>query len=225
MNPCSFVSRVLSTVLLGCAASEDGPAPVAGQPPARGDCSAAAVPAGFVDCVDDFVPEPPASFGHDAMPDVVRGAPVVPPAGGSTDVASLGCGGSITVGFARDVTNGADADLIVFENAFATGDSTFAEPAEVLVSADGEAWFAFPCDYESDDAEGCAGVTPSLATEDARDPAVSGGDAFDLDALGLDRIRWVRLVDRTREHHGDDMWCTGAGAGFDLDAIAWVDGS
>ncbi|MBX7077607.1 MAG: hypothetical protein K1X88_00385 [Nannocystaceae bacterium] len=166
----------------------------------------------------------PASFGHDALPDIVLGPPAPTGAGGSLDVASLGCGGRVTLGFAgAGIVDGDGDDVIVFENAFATADGSFAEPAQVLVSDDGETWFAFDCDAAGD-ADGCAGVTPTAAhdADDASVVARAGGDAFDLAAVGLTHARWLRLVDRTREHWPDGMWCEGAAAGFDLDAIAAV---
>jgi len=208
--------------MLGCDPDATAPDPVPGEPPATGECERGEHPVGFAACVDAFEPAAPASFGHDAMPDVVLGAPRPATAGGSTDVASLGCGGVVTLGFPDGVPNGPGADFIVFENAFDFADGTFVEPAELRVSDDGATWFAFPCDLDTLD--GCAGVTPTDpgAAAMPRNAETAGGDAFDLDEVGLARTRWVRMVDRTREHYGDDMWCAGAGAGFDLDAIAQV---
>jgi hypothetical protein len=33
------------------------------------------------------------------------------------------------------------------------------------------------------------------------------------------------LIDRTAEHYGSQTWCLGAAGGFDLDAIAAVEGA
>lgn len=224
MNAANFCFLLASAAVLACDHDDAGASPVAGEAPVVGDCADHGEATGFATCVDDFAPAAPASFGHDALPGIVLGPPMPPAAGGSMDVASLGCGGSITLGIAGGVDDRPGPDLIVFENAFAAGAITFVEPAIVLVSDDGEAWFEFPCDATADAATGCAGVTPTRAgtPEQLRDPEVSGGDAFDLQALGLDHIRWIRLHDRTREHYGDDMWCGGKGGGFDLDAIAEV---
>jgi hypothetical protein len=66
-------------------------------------------------------------------------------------------------------------------------------------------------------------VTPTAADVDestAADPQRSGGDAFDLADVGLQRVQYVRLVDLTEAYYGDSMWCGGAAGGFDLDAIA-----
>lgn len=178
------------------------------------------------DCVDAFEPAEGVSFGHDAMPEIVLG----PPQGGgetkgSTHTASLGCGGSITLGFSAPwPVDGPGPDLVVFENAFRSGEITFVEPAQVLVSEDGEDWHAFPCEPDGGEEPppGCAGLRPVLETEPgaAIDPATIGGDAFDLADVGLAEARYVRIVDRTAEHYGTDTWCLGAGGGFDLDAVA-----
>lgn len=216
--------RVLPCVLavVACSQPRERPDPVPGEPAVTGACADAEP--GFATCVASFDPSASVSFGHDEMPDIVLGPPQPPESGaGTLDVASLGCGGRITLGFANGVPDGPGADLIVFENAFYTpGLMTFAEPAEVLVSDDGELWYAFGCDVAS--ADGCAGVTPTEPVDAAaaRDPDRSGGDAFDLEELALDRIAWVRIIDRTREHYDDDMWCGGMAGGFDLDAVARV---
>ncbi len=208
---------------------EGGDATVADDAPAIDGTCASDVGHGdaFADCVDAIVPGPDAVFGHDLLPDIVLGPPV-PGAGasGSMDVAALGCGGTITLAFdPPGIVDGDGDDLVVFENAFATGDETFAEPAQVLVSDDGTSWRAFGCSPTGDGSwppVGCAGVTPTAKDGDVLDPERSGGDAFDLADVGLRHARWVRLVDRTEEHYGDDMWCGGLAGGFDLDAIVAV---
>jgi hypothetical protein len=126
---------------------------------------------------------------------------------GSVDVYSLGYDERpyVVLGWTgARVTNGPGADLVVFENAFRTtwaADEWFMDPAIVEVSLDGETWVAFPHDYvatdetmyspHEDDWIGFAGVTPvvfdSDETMDAFDP-LSGGDTFDLDALGTDGL-------------------------------------
>jgi hypothetical protein len=223
--PCAFVLAIAS-----CGGDDDDAATTQAvdEPPVTGVCPPDSDRGdAFADCVESFAPAEPASFGHDEMPEIVLGPPVPSPAGaGSTDIASLGCGGSITLAFdPPGVVDIDGVDLVVFENAFAVGDETFAEPARVLVSEDGVAWRELACSPSGDGEwppDGCAGVEPARATdaESALDPARSGGDGFDLADVGLERARYVRLVDVTREHYGDDMWCGGAGGGFDLDAIA-----
>jgi len=173
-----------------------------------------------------FSPGAHAGFGQDAMPDVVLGPPGAASAGGSLDVVSLGVGGEIVLDFGdRDVVDGPGADFVIFENPFyAGGDPTqvFAELGEVAVSLDGETWTTFACDVEGQGMgrfPGCAGWTPTRVYDPEAlvplDPEVSGGDAFDLAALGVERARFVRIRDRADGG-------TGNTAGFDLDAMGAV---
>lgn len=230
----SMWSMLLGPWLLGChdpsAGPDDGELDEPDQPPVEGHCDledgGSTDP--FVDCVEDFSPAAGVSFGHDSMPDIVLG----PPAGegldmGSTDVVSLGCGGSITLAFqAPWPVDRPGPDLVVFENAFVSGSTTFMEPARVLVSDDGLRWRAFDCEPDGTDEPpaGCAGLRPVLAFDEATalDPATAGGDPFDLAEVGLTEARYIRIVDRTREHYGSETWCAGATGGFDLDAIVVV---
>jgi hypothetical protein len=121
---------------------------------------------------------------------------------GSLDVYSLGYTERTTLVLAWSgarVTNGAGADLVVFENPFraaGSADTWFMDPAIVEVSLDGATWVALPHDYLAADEttydrdltrwEGFAGVTPVLFDSDTGgdpfDPG-AGGDAFDLDEL------------------------------------------
>ena len=185
----------------------------------------------FIDCVESFTPEG-ATYGQDRFPEVVYGPPVAGAMGtGSTDVLALGCGGELTLHFDDPaIVDGPGPDFIVFENPLPVGDMTFAEPARVLVSADGLAWHAFPCDPANDRPPlGCAGVAQVFAGPDNMidpgDPALAGGDAFDLADLGLAKIRYIRLLDVGVAYHGSRIWCGGGGGGFDLDAIAVVHGN
>jgi hypothetical protein len=196
----------------------------------------------FVTAVVSFDPTECTGFGASSMPGIVEG----PPVGGgtergSTDVVSLGSGGSIVLSFAPSaIVDGPGPDFIVFENPFWIGgnpDDVFAEPGEVSVSDDGTTWQTFPCtpifDPAAPDGTGtappygaCAGwhVVYSTPTNGISplDPATAGGDAFDLADLGVTHARYVRIVDRTRED------CPDAGAerptdnGFDLDAVSIV---
>ncbi len=185
----------------------------------------------FVDCVESFSPEG-ASYGQDRFPGVVLGPPLAGAKGmGSTDVLSLGCGGELTLYFDDPaIVDGPGPDFIVFENPLPVGDRTFAEPARVLVSADGVEWLAFPCDPANDEPPlGCAGVAQVFSSPDNQidptAPALAGGDAFDLAELGLTTARYIRLLDVGVTYYGGRMWCGGGGGGFDLDAIAVVHGN
>jgi hypothetical protein len=158
-------------------------------------------------------------YGQDRLPDVVLG----PPHGagdtqGSLDVLSLGRGGEIVIEFGADVIDGDGADLIVFENAFFVGGDTndvYHELAEVAVSADGAQWTTFPCSTTTHPFDGCAGWRPVHSHPNNRvspsDPAVSGGDPFDLTDVGVERARYVRIRDISGSGSGET-------AGFDLDA-------
>lgn len=168
-----------------------------------------------------FEPGPGAGFGQDGMPGIVLG----PPAGGSaskgsTNVVSLGQGGSIVLRLGRPLVDGEGPDLIVFENPFETPTGLlFAEPGVVAVGSDGEAFTAFPCAPAQPAPNGCAGYGPVFAGDNdvsATDPASAGGDAFDLADLGIDEARYVKIVDA-----GDSA--APPTAGFDLDAVAVVE--
>ena len=178
----------------------------------------------FASSVESFAAGPGPNVGQANLPDIVLG----PPQGagdqaGSLDVASLGNGGSITLGFApSSILDAPGPDFIVFENAFyAQGDpdKPFAELATVEVSEDGVNFQPFPCTATAAPAGSCAGWHPVYAngaTNEivATDPAVAGGDAFDLADLGMSEARYVRITDRV------DL--TGLNGFFDLDAVAIV---
>ena len=178
-----------------------------------------------------FSPGPGAGFGAEELPDVVVG----PPDGhgrlqGSLDVLSLGAGGVIVLGFSgRELVDGPGPDLVIFENPFwAGGDASavWAEPGEVALSDDGEAWHVFACDSGGDGDghwPGCAGVTPTESFDGeaggALDPDVCGGDAFDLADLGLASARFVRITDVSNTAGAAPA---APSAGFDLDAVGAV---
>lgn len=182
------------------------------------------IPPDFIDEVTLFQPGSNAGFGANSLPSIVLG----PPQGkglsaGSIDVVSLGKGGIIILKSSSPILNKPGADFIVFENAFYLGgdpkNGGFFEPGQVSVSQDGVNFFAFPCDA-SNKAElypGCAGVHPVLSNPmngiDPMDPAVSGGDAFDLADLNLESAQWIKIEDKSFSGSGNN-------AGFDLDAIA-----
>ena len=196
----------------------------------------------FVTAVVSFSPTDCAGFGQSAMPGIVEGPPVGGGTGhGSTDVVSLGSGGSIVVSFAPNaIVDGPGPDFIVFENPFwIGGDSSnpYAEPGEVSVSDDGVTWASFPCTPTSTRRSVTARASKPpyrqlrrlagrlLATRRTGyspvDPSVAGGLALDLATVGLTHARYVKIVDQTHEA------CPEAGPrpdtnGFDLDAVAIV---
>ena len=192
----------------------------------RPDSADTAVPTDswpFVDAVESYLPGTGAGFGQDQFPDVVYGPPEAPGhGGGSLDVLSLGQEGSIVVTFrALDLIDGPGADLLVFENPFVG----WAETGVVGVSSDGQTWTEWPCDAENE-AEGypgCAGVALVYANStngvDATDPDAAGGDRFDLGDIGVAQARYVRVRDSGANSYD------GVSGGFDLDAIAVVNGT
>jgi hypothetical protein len=155
---------------------------------------------------------------------------VLGPPGGVEDVASLGCGGRIVLGFEAGIVDGPGADFIVFENPFSPD---FPEAGQVNVSVDGCNWVEFPCEPSAGDLgslEGCAGRTPVAALPgaglDPLDPEVAGGDAFDLAEVGLDHARWIEIRDVSGAYWEDAFCDPGQGGkgGFDLDAVGVVHG-
>lgn len=150
------------------------------------------------------------------FPSVLFGPPV---ANNPNAVVSLGNGGWLVLGFSGNaIVNGPGVDFTVFENPL----FAFKELATVAVSEDAEHWVEFPCTAARDatDYGFCAGVhvvysSPSNGI-DPLDPAVSGGDHYDLADIGVSHARFVRITDR-----GD---LTGNAGVFDLDAVAIVNG-
>jgi len=184
----------------------------------------------FLDAVVSFEPGSSAGFGAEELPGIVLGPPRgLGPLEGSTDAVALGNGGSITVAFRDNAAcDGPGPDLLIFENAFYAGEVgglLFAEVGIVAVSADGEQFFEFPYDAES--FAGLAGTHTVLSNPDngidPTDPALAGGDPFDLAALGLARVSFVRIRDPgpAIADPGNRV-PPGNSAGFDLDAIAAI---
>ena len=167
--------------------------------------------------------------GSDYLPESVLG---LPDTTGRRDVAatdpkqilSLGLGGEIVLDFGnRLVIDRPGPDLVIFENPFVYtlggNERVYAEPGEVSVSRDGVEWVPFP--FDSLTLAGAAGVTPVNGDADPFDPERSGGDLFDLAAIGIDSIRYLRIVDVTpiiRDDRDHPLWDITLN-GFDLDAV------
>lgn len=188
-------------------------------------------------------------------------------AGNTSHVVSLGYGGRLTLALTDGgIVDGPGPDFIVFENAFEIGqnpDTIFTETCLVEVSANGIEWFAFPMEYlplgetpwrTPANFSGMAGIGPVLANVDSNsidptDPAIAGGDAFDLADLALPYAQFIRLTstgidstspcynafcpvsNRMVDQHGtpiDDegkrVTCSGMIGGPDIDAVAIVRG-
>jgi hypothetical protein len=142
------------------------------------------------------------------------------PNAGSLDVVSLGREGTIVLGLDDlRLVDGPGPDLLVFENPF--GD--WIETGRVAVSGDGGAtWQEWPCHPELPARPGCAGKRAVLASPqacvDPTDPATAGGDAFDLAEIGATAASLVRIRDSGANTY------EGTSGGFDLDAIAVING-
>ncbi|MEO6599234.1 MAG: hypothetical protein ABIQ16_05130 [Polyangiaceae bacterium] len=212
----AFALSLVWLLLSACvAAATDAPAP-----DEQAQC-----PSRFATSVESFHAGPGSDFGQADLPQIVLG----PPKGlgddrGSLDVATLGNGGEITLGFAPSgIVDGPGPDFIVFENPFYVAGSDppqpFAELGTVEVSDDGQNFQAFPCTASEAPYGSCAGWHPVYANADKNsidpsDPAVAGGDPFDLADLGVGHARYVRITDRV------DL--TGLNGSFDLDAVSIV---
>jgi hypothetical protein len=154
-------------------------------------------------------------FNQDRFPEPILGAPE---ANQPSSVVSLGNGGFVVLAFNDNaVVDGPGPDFTVFENPL----PGFHELATVAISDDAEQWFEFPCTATNSgpDYGDCAGVAPVYSSSsngvDPLDPAVSGGDHYDLAELGVTRARFVRITDRA------DL-VGGTADVFDLDAVAII---
>ena len=179
--------------------------------------------------VVSFDPGPCAGYGAQRMPDVVLGPPIGGGEGmGSLDVVSLGTGGTVVLSFEPNaIVDGPGVDFIVFENPFFVAgnpENPAAELGEVSVSEDGVTWTPFPCTATAYPYGACAGWRPVLSSPrnglSPVNPAIAGGDPFDLADIGVSRARFVKIVDKTNET------CNGLPSsnkhGFDLDAVSIV---
>jgi hypothetical protein len=165
-------------------------------------------------------------FGRERFPANVLGLPdsaarANTPSANPLHICSLGMGGEIVIGWGGAILrDGEGADFTIFENAFTRFDGrVFAEPAKVAVSKDGVHFVEFP--FDSLTLKGCAGVTPTNGDQNPFDPAVSGGDSFDLRAIGMDSVRFIKITDisamvlNNPKHPFFDPTISG----FDLDAV------
>ena len=164
-------------------------------------------------------------------------------------------GGAITLAFEDNIIeNGPGEDFTVFENVFfINGDSNlrFMEPAIVSVALFEDQWYRFPIDVVPPATSsstpptldpfyynrGFAGRNATTGGEPT-DPRQSGGDSFDLSALGIPGLTWVRYIKIQSTGHNvlrDDFGghpvlhteslgaTSGSGSsGFDLDAVTAI---
>ncbi|MBI3768507.1 MAG: hypothetical protein HY271_08425 [Deltaproteobacteria bacterium] len=182
------------------------------------------------DAVRTFTPGTNGGFQADLLPNIVLGVPFGGGlSSGSTDVVSLGDGGTIILGFEDNViVDRPGPDFTVFENVFVVPNvGPFTEVGTISVSDDGVHFVTFS--HDATTFAGFAGVTPGFSNPDngidPRDPTVSGGDSFDLAAVGLTEARFVRITDpgASVPDAGNAFPTPGVGkSGFDLDAIVAV---
>lgn len=228
----SLLVDVATDATIGVTTPEDAPTPDGdsadndtGTTGGDADSDAATYdPDRFVTKVVSFTPGSGAGFGQNRFPQIVYGPPrgVATGCMGSTDVLSLGTAGEIVVEFENNaVVDGPGPDFIVFENPFVAGCSdpskVYAELGEVSVSDNGTDWVTFPCTATAYPFGTCAGWHPVYSSPNdgisPLDPAIAGGDAFDLAAVGVTHAKYVRVRDMQT---GRDP------GGFDLDAMAIV---
>ena len=159
--------------------------------------------------------------------------------GNSTNVVSLGDGGSALLTFDKAIANGKGYDFAVFENGFA---STFLELAFVEVSSDGTNFFRFHAVSETQTTTQVGGygtLDPTCLNNLAGKYMQGYGTPFDLTELAsesslldVNNVKYVRVVDVvgsiadgycTYDSLGNkinDPWPTAfASGGFDLDAV------
>ena len=156
----------------------------------------------------------------------------------TTDVVSLGDGGSATLTFAHPIKNGDGYDFAVFENSFS---DSFLELAFVEVSSDGVNFVRFPATSLTQTEVQIGGngpVDPTFINNLAGKYRVGYGTPFDLEELrdstdvDIDNITHIRVIDvvgsidpqyGTYDAFGhiinDPFPTISHSAGFDLDGI------
>ena len=222
-------------------------APDAPTPPAD------AAPVPIVRLADTVVDAPGATgtgFGDSTR--AVNGVRGAGTGSGSLDVFSLGYvpdqNDHITLAWSNGrLLNGPGPDLVVFENPFLTGSTTFMDIVLVEVSIDGIEFRALAHDYIAPNLAvyvanpalwpGFAGRTPVLLNIDTHpvdpfDAGAAGGDQLDLDtvvgddpvaqAIRANGVRFVRLVSapaRIDPHTGARYVRAGISNGADIDGV------
>lgn len=144
------------------------------------------------------------------------------PTNNPSDILSLGLGGEIIVGFkGRKLVNVEGPDFFIYENVFKNPatQKLFVEPALVSVSQDGNNFISFP--FDSSNLIGCAGTLPTLGNDKDYDPFNYGGNAFDIEELGISQIRFIKITDITQMliNNPDHEFYDPILSGFDLDAV------
>ena len=167
--------------------------------------------------------------------------------GSGGGLVSLGDGGSITLGFATPIANGAGADFAVFENGFVSGSGglAFLELATVSVSSDGVHFFEFPAVSltQTQAQVGAFGLLDASNLYDLAGKYINGfGTPFDLSELAgvspflnVNDVTEVQITDvvgsinpqfGTRDSVGnlinDPFTTPGPSSGFDLTGVGVI---
>ncbi len=165
--------------------------------------------------------------------------------GNNAGLLSLGDGGSITLGFAQPITNGAGDDFAVFENGFQAGSLYFLELAFVEVSSNGTDFFRFnstSLTQTTTQLNNGGLIDPTNLNNLAGKYVTNFGTPFDLaeldgvsPLLNLNNVQFVRLIDvvgsinplyatfDSQSNMVNDPWPTAfASSGFDLDAVGVI---
>lgn len=166
-------------------------------------------------------------------------ADAIGPANGT--VISLGDRGQIILTFENPILNTVGYDFAVFENGFKVGLSYYLELAHVEVSSNGIDYIRFPSEAAMDTSyqiNNFSYLNPEEIYNLAGKHQAPYGTLFDLEEVGLDQITHIRLIDvvgsiedtlGSRDSKGriiNDPWPSPfESSGFDLDAVAVVDGS
>jgi hypothetical protein len=162
----------------------------------------------------------------------------------STQIANNVAPGSITLHFSHPIRNLHGADFVIFENSFiATSNQggagvggVFADLAYVEVSSDGVNFVRFPSASLTASAVGSYGsIDPTnvfnLIGKHVNDGGGnSWGTPFDLDAVGLSSISYIRIVDipgsgafkDASNRPIYDAWLTVGSGGADIEAVGTI---
>ncbi len=204
--------------------------------------------AAWATSVDEFtagpvdIAQPSLGFESFGTPSLALGPSLTGGMVGSSDVVSLGDGGSITLYFEDGIADGIDNDFAVFENGFVDQESGlfFGEFAFVEVSTNGVNFARFASTSLQPTPVGTFDVVdPTDYHNLAGDQLIGFGTGFDLHdlvnhplvlsaILELTDVRFVRIIDvigdgSTLDQFGDpiyDPYATAfASGGFDAEAV------
>lgn len=202
----SFKSASLVVLTLATASPAWGAFdPQVGQPGSLGIAKTSSAFVGWASSVVSFDPGPQ-DITNPGGPKAATGV-ASNALGNTSNVVSLGDGGSITLGFATPITDGAGADFAVFENGFGSGSAGLAylELAFVEVSSDGVNFFRFAATSLTPTTTqvGSFGLIDASNLNNLAGKYISGyGTGFDLAELAgvsplldINRVTQVRLID------------------------------